>query len=119
MNGNSLGIILLAIGVGLVFGFEIGQHYARKQFSMMIHQVLESAKKQAEEQQKEREKRLEEIQESARKLKEQWSEAWKMLLNPDGRGNVEPVGGDTDGDKIMSVKEYNEQVKKEQDKNGI
>lgn len=118
MGINSLVIILLAMAVGGVVGFEVGQHLARKQMMAMFRQIADDLQKQAEAQKAEKEKRLEEMQESAQKLKEQWRKAWKKLLNPDSMGTVEPCG-DTDGDEVVSVRKHNQEIEKEQEENGI
>ena len=67
---NSLVVILLAMAVGGVVGFEVGQHVARKQFSAMIQRLKDDLLQQAEIQKAEREKRMGEIQESAKKIGE-------------------------------------------------
>ena len=75
-------IVLLAMAIGGVVGFEVGKSAAKKEISQALQNAAESMKKAQEEQKKERDRRFEEIRESAAKFVEQWEDILKGRRAP-------------------------------------
>ena len=58
MEVSSLTVILVAMAIGLIVGFEVGQNVMRKRITEIVKNAVETAQKEKEQKQKETEQRL-------------------------------------------------------------
>ena len=67
MEVSSLTVILVAMAIGLIVGFEVGQSVMRKRITEIVENAVKIAQKEKEQKQKETEQRL-------KRLAQTWTE---------------------------------------------
>ena len=79
MDGYSLAVILIAMAVGLVAGFEVGRYQMRKQFQNVIESYIQYFEQEAKKKQAEREEARKALAESVNSLMEKASKLQKTI----------------------------------------
>lgn len=86
MEVNSLVIILVAMAIGIMVGFELGQSIMRKRFEELIKKAAEEIRIEMERKKKEQEKAKEEVQQRIDRL----AKTWKELVHANDKPVAEP-----------------------------
>lgn len=119
MEVSSLTVILVAMAIGLIVGFEVGQNVMRKRITEIVEKAAETTRKELEQKRKAQMEAKVEVQKNLEKLAKSFSEIVKPKTydEPEPIINVKPL---IDKKAYETMWErYEEKSKKEQKENGI